>query len=95
MKSDSNERYKTNLRDKYPHRAGRIRVDRQFTTTLSIGDGSERNKNDDTIMTENIEDSVRYLGEQVTSCISSSDDSDGDDLLSFNPFNDDSISANK
>lgn len=72
------QRNQSNLRRQYPHRAGRIKVDRQFTTPLSIGDGNIAADGEESVDIE--------VNKRHKTCISSSDDSDDDDLLSFTPF---------
>lgn len=81
--SNSNSDAKSSLARQYPHRAGRIRVDRQFSTGLSIGniggcDWEEYNRDapQGTPVAENknnVEDS-------------SSLDSGDDYVLTFTPF---------
>lgn len=65
------------IKQQYPHREGRIRVDRQFSTAISIGETSaftlEKN-GDATSVIEGMESS------------SSSSDNDDDELLTFTPF---------
>lgn len=67
------------IKQQYPHREGRIRVDRQFSTAVSIGARSafSLEKNGD-------ETSVTGVIESTSS--SSGGDDDDDDLLTFIPF---------
>jgi hypothetical protein len=65
------------IKQQYPHREGRIRVDRQFSTAISIGETSEfvlEKNGDATSVTEGLESS------------SSSSENDDDELLTFTPF---------
>jgi hypothetical protein len=80
--NDANKSYTINtaesfIKQQYPHREGRIRVDRQFSTAITIGDcstfSSEKN-GDATSVAEGLESS------------SSSSDNDDDELLTFTPF---------
>ena len=87
---------KSSLARQHPHRAGRIRVDRQFTTNLSIGsigdmvDTTERGANKEARTdTDNAVDSSnkKDLGDMSTDS-SGDDDDDDDDVLLFVPFTD-------
>lgn len=81
-KNDAMKSYTINtaesfIKQQYPHREGRIRVDRQFSTAITIGDYSSFSleKNDEaTSVAEGLESS------------SSSSDNDDDELLTFTPF---------
>ena len=87
------QRNQSSLRRQYPHRAGRIKVNRQFTTPLSIGVGNDDYKSEDLDITVDGDESIDIKSnERDKTVISSSDDSDDDDLLSFTPF--DSTSPN-
>lgn len=91
----ANAQKDSQLAQQYPHREGRIRVDRQFTTALSVSVG--QNEEDTTFIstTEGGRKNDHYfpehrLDESKTNYqpadLSSSSDDDDDFLLSFKPF---------
>lgn len=72
------------LEEQHPHRAGRIRVDRQFTSNLEIFAGSATE-----YLQQNHEDPPtaapqRHLPSEIQSILD--DDDSDDDLLEFVPF---------
>lgn len=79
--SNENTRPKSLMRQQYPHREGRIRVDRQFSTAISIGG--------DFISSPQQHDGLDSANETYTTAVdlsASSSDNDDDELLTFIPF---------
>lgn len=94
--------FKQQLRTQHPHRAGRIRVDRQFTSGVSLGIFSEDDadhvlvdEKDGNDNSGDVNNDIRNghsihkdddLISKGTTSCSSSSDDDDDDVLMFIPF---------